>query len=141
MPQKLNQILAIEKSTKNRNETEFTKIYQSIGKAELVTGFQKNYTPKEEGGQMYPSETKKVQFKAEDQIKKVKKEMSELLDLSAIKDKTNCIAKADIVVDDQVLAKDVPATHLLYLEHKLADLVTFTKKIPALDQSDNWKPD
>jgi len=141
MPQKMNQVLAVEKSTKNRIETEFTKIYQNIGKAELLNGFQKNYTPSEEGGGVLPPESKKVQFKAEDQIKKVKKELSELLDISAIKDKTNTIAKANIEVDGTVLVADVPATYLLYLEHKLADLVAFAKKLPVLDQSENWKRD
>lgn len=141
MAQKMNQVLAVEKVTKNRIETEFTKIYQNIGKAELLNGFQKNYTPLEENGAKLPPESKKVQFKAEDQIKKVKKELAELLDISAIKDKTNTVAKADISVNGVVLVTDVPATYLLYLEHKLADLSAFAKKLPLLDQSENWKRD
>lgn len=138
---KMNQILAIEKVTKNAIETAFTKIYQNIGKAELLNGFQKNYTPTEENGAKLPPESKKVQFKAEDQIKAVKKELAELLDITAIKDKTNCTAKADIEVDGEVILKDVPATYLLVIEHKLADLVAFARKLPVLDQSENWKKD
>lgn len=142
MPQKkLSQVLAIEKTTKNKVENEFTRIYQIIGKQELVNGFQKNYTPLEENGQKLPPENKKVQFRAADQIKQVKKELTELLDLGAMKEKTNCLAKADIEVDGKVIAKDVPATYLLYLEHKLQDLATFVKKLPVLDTSEDWLPD
>jgi hypothetical protein len=138
---KLNQVLAIERATKNVAETEFTKIYQTVGKAELLTGHQRTYRPKDEDGEKFPSESKKVQFRADDQIKKLKETLSELFNVVATKDATNCTAKADIVIDNKVLVKDVPATYLLFLDKKLTDLLNFAKKLPVLDQSEQWRRD
>jgi hypothetical protein len=138
---KLTQILAIEKSTKNRCETEFTKIGQALKKQENLTGFTKTYTPKDEDGERFPNESKKVIFKAQDEMKKVKATLAELYNVIATKDAANCNAKADVVVDGQVIAKDVPAVTLLAIEKKLTDVLTFAKSLPVLDHSENWRPD
>lgn len=54
----------------------------------------------------------------------------------------NTLAKADIVLeDDTVLAKDVPATNLLELEKRVAELLTFAKSIPTLDPAKGFKLD
>lgn len=139
MPTKLNQLLSIEKSVKNRREDEYTKIYQSLGKQELLNGFSKTYQPKDEDGEKFPAENKKVQVRAQDALKEAKKALVEIFDVVAQKDATNCHAKADVVVDGKPLLKDVPAVHLLFLEKRLIDLATFVKKIPVLSQDENWK--
>ncbi len=53
-------------------------------------------------------------------------------------DKTNCIATADIIVDDRTILTEVPVTHLLFLEKQLEDLYTFTGKLPTLDPAEKW---
>lgn len=138
---KLTQILAIEKNTKNRCETEFTKIFQEVQKADLANGFSKTYRPRDADGEMFPAEGKKVQVRAEERIKRLKSVLTELFDVTATKDATNCNAKADVVVDGVTILKQVPATHLLFIEKKLVDLLSFVKKLPALDQADEWHED
>jgi hypothetical protein len=64
-----------------------------------------------------------------------------LFDVTATKDYANCEAKADIEVNGKVLAKDVPATYLIFLEKQLTDLHTFISKLPTLDVADTWTQD
>lgn len=62
------------------------------------------------------------------------------LDVFLRKEATNQIAKADIVVGDVVLAKDVPATALLGLETKLTEIRQVYEKIPTLAPGRKWVP-
>ena len=110
MAQRLNQILAVEKTVKNRNETEFTKIFQEVQKVDLVNGFSKTYASRDADGENFPPENKRVQVRVDEKIGRVKDALTELFDITATKDATNTIAKADIVVDGTTIATGVPAT-------------------------------
>ena len=138
---KLNQILAIERNVKNKREDEFTQIHQSLAKTDLLFGLSRTYQPLADDGEKFPPENKVVQAKADDMLKKLKTGLAELFDVTAQKDSTNCVAKADVVVDGKVLLTGVPATHLLYIEKKLVDLITFIKKLPTLPQDERWSRD
>ena len=54
---------------------------------------------------------------------------------------TNCLAKADVIVDGTVLLKDIPATGLLELEKHIQTFKSLLEKIPTLDPVKNFKPD
>lgn len=62
------------------------------------------------------------------------------LQLSMNKEETNCIAKADLVVDGTVLVPNVPATALLTLETKLNSLLQLFQRIPTRDPMVKWTP-
>lgn len=62
-------------------------------------------------------------------------------DASFQKNVANTVAKADLVVDGEVLATDVPATFLLGLETKLKKLREVYEKIPTLSPGVDWEPD
>ena len=49
----------------------------------------------------------------------------------ATQDFANCQAKANVVVDGQTILKEVPVTHLLFLEKQLVDLRTFIDGLPT----------
>lgn len=63
------------------------------------------------------------------------------LDAYFQKEATNQKATADLVVDDHPLATGVPATVLLGLETKLAELRTVYEAIPTLAPGPTWVPD
>jgi len=63
------------------------------------------------------------------------------LDIIAQKEATNQTAKADVVIDGNVLIADVPVTHLLTLETKLKELRQVYDSIPTLDPSVSWVED
>jgi hypothetical protein len=138
---KLNQIIAIEKGVKAKAFTQLTDAYQKLQKGALLSGISRNYRPKDEEGERLPSESTKVQLKCDAVIDEVRQSLVRLFDVTATKDYANCLAKADIVVDGTTLAKDVPATYLIFLEKQLIDLATFIGKLPVLDVSDTWSLD
>jgi hypothetical protein len=137
----LNQILAIEKGSKNRAEQGLTKAYQLLQKADLLEGLEKTYQPKDEEGDQLPPDSKRLQVRAPEVIKSVSQDLLGYLDITLTKDAANCTAKADVVVDGQVIANDVPVTTLLFLEKKLADLHTFFSKLPVLNPAYDWRSD
>src|SRR5687768_9761552 len=61
MKVKLNQIIAVEKGTKERVHKEFTSIYQSFAKTEPMQGISRTYQPATEDGEQLPPEHKYVQ--------------------------------------------------------------------------------
>ncbi|HBP18405.1 MAG TPA: hypothetical protein DEA08_11555 [Planctomycetes bacterium] len=141
MTTKLNQVLAIEKSTKSRVHGEITRMHHSLQKAGLLNGFAKSYQPKDEDGDHYPPERQRVQVNAASELRRAGRLLGELFDVTATKDWANTQATADLVIDGETLLEQVPATYLLFLEKQLNDLRTFVDKIPVLDQSEEWTYD
>lgn len=135
---KLNQVIAIEKGTKSRSLQELTEAHHKVQKPALLAGISRTYRPKDEEGEQLPPESTRVQIKADDIIRETSEALTKLFDVVATKDWANCQAKADIVVDGNVLLAQVPATYLLFLEKQLVDLHTFIKKLPVLDASESW---
>jgi hypothetical protein len=135
---KLNQVIAIEKGTKSRSLQDLTEAHHTLQKPALLAGISRTYRPKDEEGEQFPPESTRVQIKAEDVIRKTSEVLTKLFDVVATKDWANCSAKADVIVDGNVLLSQVPATYLLFLEKQLVDLQTFIKMLPVLDASETW---
>lgn len=138
---KLCQVIAVESKAKTKSHEGLTKIYHNLQKTDLLNGFVRSYEPMEDGpnAENLPKETKKLQIKVEEILNDVQLVMTDLLDLTATKDFANCEARADVCVGDVVLLKNVPVTHLLFLEKKLTDLHTLISKLPTLDPAEIWK--
>jgi len=137
----LNKIVSIEKGVKSSNYKEITQVHKQIQKTPLLSGLSRVYRPKDDDGDQFPAESNKVQYTANQAIEEAKVTFTRLFDVVATKDWGNCTAKANVVVDGEVLLKDVPVTYLLFLEKQLKDLSTFVEKIPVLDPSENWSWD
>lgn len=135
---KLNQIIAVEKGVKSKSLQDLTEAHHALQKPALLSGITRTYRPRDEEGEQLPSEATRVQIKAEEIIRKTSEVLSKLFDVVATKDWANTKARADVVVDGQVLLAQVPATYLIFLEKQLVDLHTFVKKLPVLDASENW---
>jgi hypothetical protein len=139
---KLNQLVAASQTRKSQLQQAWTAVYRKVGKEDLLTGLTRVYTPKNEDGETKPTERKRVQYTAAEAIAEVSKALTELFDLTATIDRTNTVAKADVVVDGTTLLWGVPATHLLFLEKQLVDLRTFAvEKLPVLDPAEEWNLD
>lgn len=138
---KLNQIIAIEKGTKNQALRDLTDAHQILQKPALLSGISRTYRPVDDEGDQLPPESTRVQVKAEEVIEKTVEILTSLFDVTATKDWSNGEARADIVVDGKTLVEKVPVTYLLFLEKQLTDLHTFIKKLPILDASEIWKYD
>lgn len=135
---KLNQIIAVEKTVKADTARVFTDAYTVSQKAPLLAGIAKRYAPRDEEGEKLPGELNRVQVRVSEIVADVAVAMAKLIDLTATKDATNQIARADIVIDGHILAGDVPVSTLLSLEKHLADMAVFVRKLPLLDPSEKW---
>lgn len=143
---KLNQIIAIANGEKSRREQVMKEVYHTLQKSELFIGITRVYRPLEEEErdpnifyENLPDEKKLVYTTVEDATKDVKKVLKNTINIIAAQDKGNQEAKADITIDGDVIAKDVPATHLIFLEKQLTDIYTLVSKFPILDPAENWE--
>ena len=141
MASRLNQIIALEKGTKQRTNERMSEARSRLTAPQLLTGLSRTYVPKDEEGQQLPSESQRVQVRSEQVITDAQAHLIELFDVTATKDWANCIAKADVVVEGKPLLKDVPATYLLFLEKQLVELRAFVSSLPVLDPAEEWKVD
>lgn len=138
---RLNQIIAVEKGVKSRSFQELTDAHHALQKPALLAGIARTYRPKDDEGEQFPPESTKVQIKAEEIIQQTAGILTRLFDITATKDWTNCVARADVILDGQPLLTQVPVTYLLFLEKQLVDIHTFVKKLPTLDASETWSFD
>lgn len=137
---KLNQIIAIEKGVKSRSYAAITEINKNL-KPELFNGFSKTYQDKDEDGEKLPSESKRVQFTVPEVLRSVARLSTDLFDVTAKKDWTNCSAKAPVVVDGVEIIPAAPVSYLLFLEKQITDLNTLVSNLPILDEGENWAID
>lgn len=138
---KLNQVVAAEKEVKQRVTASVTEAHQISQKPVLFNGFDKIYSPLEEGGEKFPPETQKVQYKVTDMLSVLSGNFGALFDATATKDFANCNAKASVTVDGVVIVKDAPIPFLLFLEKQLDYVKTFIEKLPVLDSAEVWEED
>jgi hypothetical protein len=138
---KLNQIIAIEKGIKSRSYSEFGELHKASQKQELFNGFSKTYQKKNEESEELPPESKRVQFTVVDVLRNGARILTEHFDVTARKDYTNCVAKADVKIDDKVIITNAPVSYLLFLEKQLTDLRTFANCLPVLDPAEDWNWD
>ncbi|MBI4822052.1 MAG: hypothetical protein HY791_37690 [Deltaproteobacteria bacterium] len=143
-PKKLNQILASEKELRTNGYKRASEIYKLFQKPDHFNGFAKAYRKKDETDEKseeFPPERKVIQHDAAELLEEVRQYMVKLFDFEATKDLANCSAKADVIVDGNLLIKDAPATLLLFLEKQLRDLRAEIDKIPVLDPAEAWSFD
>lgn len=139
---KLNQIIAIEKGIKAKSYSEVTVLHKAIQKPDLFNGFNKTYQPKDDNpDEQLPAEKKRVQYNTDEVLRAVERATTELISVTARKDYTNCVAKADVVVGEKTIFKDAPVSFLLFLEKQMNDMRTFASELPILDEGENWAKD
>jgi len=138
MATKLNQLLAVKKGAANEANATITTQYHLIQKGGAFGGQRRTYQPLNDEGTKLPGESQKVQVRVQDVVEQATKAWERLIDVTATIDATNCVAKANVIVDGQVLIADVPATTLLWLEKQLLDVVTLIRKLPVLDPAEEW---
>ena len=138
---KLHEVVAIRKGVKSRTYGELTNLHKKAQKGDLYSGMTREYKSKDDDGEVFPSEDKKVQLMADDVLKRVRKLRKEFFDIEATQEFGNLEARADVKVDGEVILKDMPVTLLIFLEKELNDLGTFIRSMPTLDEAKNWQAD
>ncbi len=137
----LAQIVAIVDGVKTRTDKALTTVYHQIQKPAPFNGIARVYRPRDDEGESLPPESTPVQVRTQDLIRDVSAAIGRMLDVVATQEWANTTARADLVVDGQVLLKNVPVTYLLWLEKQVVKLRTFISKLPVLDVGEEWEYD
>lgn len=135
-------LLSLEPGIRASAKRTETDAYHLLQKPPLLTGYSKVYAPRNEEATEWdipPNEGTSVQVDAEVVTRNVATELAKWFDVMAIKESTNAVARADLIVDENVLLAKVPTTYLLFLERNLEDLLTFMSKLPMLDPAEAWE--
>lgn len=136
---KLHAVNALVTGAKSKSERDLTDLHHRVVKQPLLNGLSRAYRPRDDEGEQLPPELTYVQTKVEHEVlPAVVAALSRTMDLQFTQDTGNLEAKADVIVDGQVLLADVPVTYLLSLQKKLVDLRTFIAKLPTLDPAERW---
>lgn len=141
MTTKLNQVIAIEKGIKSREHAEVSRLYKLVQRPAVFDGLIKEYKPKDENGETYPTERQRVQETVSNVLKTLSQNKAELFDVTAQKDFANMYAKADVVVNGETIVPNAPVPFLLFLEKQLTDLRTLVTALPVLDEAEDWTAD
>lgn len=140
---KLHELLAIDsnleaQSTKCRNELSAT-----FDKKRHLFGSKKiTFTSTDEGAQPVTEEQSDIQSTVRKELEWLSGILAKSIDTSHLIAIANTSAKADIVTEDGVtIAKDVPATSLLELEKRIAEIKAVINVVPTLDPAKGFSLD
>lgn len=138
---KLNQIIALANGQRTRTQEGVTRVYKQVQKPVLFDGLVRSYEPQREDEHELPPEHKNIQATWRKCLDEAIKYWSKLLNTTATQDYANCTATGTVKVDGKEVLKDVPVTHLLFLEKHVNDVRTFISHLPVLDPAENWEYD
>lgn len=134
----LHELLAAESALRETAKATLqgiTSLFRD-GKERLV-GRVRFYYPEEELGQSFPSEQVARATSADDEIAKLVADFGAWMDAAVQKEITNTTAKAELVVDEFSFG-ELPATALLNLEGKLAEIIDLYDSVPTNDPAAQW---
>lgn len=142
MATKLHELLAVKENVDNQAKqmrTDLTATFEK--KRHLFEETQKNFTPLEENAKTVREEQKDIQTSVYKEIGWISKILAKAMDVNYQIDLANTLAKADVLVDGEALLKDVPATNLLLLSKRMAEIKVLVDAIPTLDPAKGFRPD
>lgn len=139
----LHEILAVEKGLELTAKKLTDETKKTLKKDNLFKGSVKSLVMASEDEQKWNTvESFKLETTVDENLGYTKEAIVDYWDSVLQKDKTNQLAKADIVTDDGVvIAKNVPVSFLLGLETKLNDYRKILDAIPTLPPGIRWEED
>ena len=142
---KLHELLAVEKEAVGKMNKILIEGKDTYSKrTDHFSGFVKTLSVfKEEDKHLEEaaSERKEMVTTVHDKLEYVLGAVQDVINIRFQKDCANAQAQANIVVDGQTLATDVPATTLLALEDILRELRIMCDMIPTLEPGVKWVDD
>jgi hypothetical protein len=138
----LGQVIHVERATRQQDNKVGAELLKYLPKEEHFRGSRGTYRHFDEDApeaeRNVPDEYQPVQLRVEDVLDEIAKYSTAALDITATKDRTNCDARADIIVDGNILVHDVPISHLLFLEDYFEEWGKTVKAVPVLNPARSW---
>ena len=145
MSTKLHEILAVEgdrEGIAKKIVHETTNVFGN--KHSLFLGGSKTLKMDQAGhesAEAAAQEITEIVTTVDERLDYTRKAVVQWLDVVLTKEATNQTARANLIVDDVVIAENVPATFLLGLESKLKNLREMYMAVPTLAPGTSWIPD
>lgn len=140
---KLHELLAVSTS----QTTQSNKLRQDLSntfekKRHLFEQKLVTFTPSAEGASAVTEQQSDIQSTVAKELEWIAPHLAKTLDISLQIEDANTRAKADVMLPDgTVLLADVPATTLLPLQKRIAELQQLIASIPTLDPAKGFQPD
>jgi hypothetical protein len=140
---RLHELLAVEGNLKGQAEKVRTDLASSFEKKRhLFTEKLVTFKPSQDGAEPVVEEQLDLQSTVRQELTWVTDIWAQALDVSATVAEANTQARGDVVLDDgSVILKGMPATALLELEKRLAEVQTLLQAVPTLDPAKGFKLD
>lgn len=139
----LSAIVAAENGAKDRRTNRLNGVAGRATARELLDGLDRTYRPKDQEGEQLPGQRTNVRYTVKQALDSVRAEDERWFDLVATRDwgNTHPDARANVVVDGEILIEGAPVPFLLFLDKRLAELRRFVEKLPRLDPAEKWNED
>lgn len=141
MTTKLNQLIAVRKGVNSNAAAQSIRLAREVQKPALLTGIARSYRRINDLDPDLPGESTRVQVHAGKVLLELRDVLLRQYDVVAAVDWTNRVARADVVVDGEVLIPGAPVPYLLFLEKQLGEVRQFVTGLPVLDPSERWEWD
>lgn len=137
---KLHELLAVESDLDNTYKKVIEEARNTFAKKpNLFFGSEKRLEPFQDGQPDTPVEYMELSETVPTKLSYVHEHCTRYFDAVLQKERTNQEARADIVIDGEVVAEAVPATFLLGMENKLKTIRTMYDSIPTLPSGVAWQ--
>mgnify|MGYP001556671169 CR=1 FL=1 len=139
---KLHELLAVESNLENQANKVRGELTDTFAKKRhLFEEKRVTFTPSGEGSSVTESQSD-IQSNVKEELEWIKDHLIKALDASYQVAESNTAARADIVLeDDTVLITGVPATALLELEKRVAEIMALIVAVPTLDPAKGFTKD
>lgn len=139
---KLHELLAVQQTLHGQAEKTRKDLLVSFDKKRhLFSEKVVTFTPFEEAGKTTTEEQSDLQTTIVSELKWLAEIIAPAIDVAFQVDEANTSARADVIIDRQVILPKVPATALLQLEKRANELHEFVSAIPTLDPAKGFQPD
>ncbi len=141
--QSLHELLAIASNLKGQSDKVRAQLADTFEKKRHLFGSKVVvFVPNAEGQSAETTVESDVQTTVPQELKWVSAHLAKAIDVSYQVAEANTSARADIVLDDgTTLATGVPATALLELEKRVAEIKALAEAVPTLDPAKGFSPD
>ncbi len=138
---KLHELLAAEQTVKTQSSTILTETIKVFKKDSHFDGLKKEYTPKDENGEIYKGDEKEMITTVHAKLEHAFKFISKSLTVTLQKEQTNSSgnAKAILIIEGKEYG-EYSATSLLAMEKVLIEVIKLVTAIPTLDMTRKWTP-
>jgi hypothetical protein len=137
----LGQVIAVERTLRQADNEQGSRIKKELAREPMTLGAVKTYTPDDDNAPQsdrVPTQYVEVQHRVDDDLLLAMQYAVPAIDAAATKDRTNTVAEADIMLDGVMFLPKVPISHLLWLEHYLAEWRGFLSSLPTLTATKAW---